>query len=134
MNAIRTLALTVATGLSLTACASTGNGDRPTRTLPYEPEPTTVVVENNNWHDMRVFAVSGGVRHRLGTVTSMNTRRYRIPHHLTARSRGLRIFVDPIGGSGSFMSEQVQVYDGQEVNMSVQNHLAISSIAVFPRR
>lgn len=133
MNATRTLAIAMATGLSLTACASTG-GDKPTRTLPYEPEPTTVVVENNNWHDMRVFAVTGGIRHRLGTVTSMNTRRYRVPQHLTAHGRGLRILVAPIGGPGSFMSQRVQVYQGQEVNLSVQNHLAISSIAVFPRR
>lgn len=133
MNATRTLAIAVATGLSLTACATTGS-DKPTRTLPYEPEPTTVVVENNNWHDMRVFAVTGGIRHRLGTVTSMNTRRYRVPQHLTAHGRGLQILVDPIGGQESFLSHRVQVYDGGQINLSVQNHLAISSIAVFPRR
>lgn len=134
MNAMKTLALAVATGF-LTACATAHSADEPTtRTLPYEPEAASVVVENNNWQDVRVFAVVGGMRHRLGTVTSMNTRRYRIPQHMTAHARQLRILVDPIGGQATFLSPSVQVYAGQEVSLSVQNHLPISSIAVFSRR
>lgn len=133
MNTMKTLALVAATGISLAACATAGSADRPTRTVPYQPESATVVVENRNWQDVRVFALVGGVRHRLGTVTSMNTSRFRVPERLTASARRMQIFVDPVGGHETFLSPSVQVYAGQEVNLSVQNHLAISSIAVFSR-
>lgn len=133
MNTMKTLALAVATGISLTACATTANVDRPTRTVAYQPEAVTVVVENRNWQDVRVFALVGGIRHRLGTVTSMNTSRLRLPRQVGAHDRSIRILVDPIGGQETFLSPTVQVYAGQEVSLSVQNHLAISSIAVFAR-
>ena len=134
MSPIRPLAVALATGLSLTACATGGATAEGKRSLPPVRETATVSVENRNWQDVRVFALVGGIRHRLGTVTSMQTQRFSIPRHLTAQGRDLQVLVDPIGGSSSFLSPRVQVYAGQEVNLSVQNHLPISSIAVFNRR
>lgn len=134
MNAIRTLTFALAAGLSLTACATGGGTAEGKRSLAPERQTATVAVENRNWQDVRVFALVGGQRHRLGTVNSMQTQRFSVPRHLTAHGRDLQIFVDPIGGTGSFLSPRVQVYAGQEVNLSVQNHLPISSIAVFNRR
>lgn len=134
MNAIRTLAVVVATGLSLTACATGGAPAAGKRSLAPERATATVAVENRNWQDVRVFALVGGVRHRLGTVNTMQTQRFPIPRHLTAQGRDVQVLVDPVGGGGSFLSPRVQVYAGQEVNLSVQNHLPISSIAVFDRR
>lgn len=136
MSALKTLALMVATAVSVAACATTGTTAGSGRDLfAGSDEPETMVrVENRNWSDVDVFAVYGGIRRRLGTVTSMTSARFRIPSDLLAAGRDLQLLADPIGSSEAYLTPAVQVYSGQEVSFTVQNHMSLSSIAVFNRR
>src|SRR5690606_36702747 len=47
-----------------------------------EMRDARVDVSNFNWLDMAIYAVRGGMRVRLGTVTSMNRERFTIPPNL----------------------------------------------------
>ncbi|HET6232495.1 MAG TPA: hypothetical protein VFE05_20635 [Longimicrobiaceae bacterium] len=132
MNALRTLTHLVA-GISLAACASTGQ-QQGIKGLTAEEEPrATVEVENHNWSDVDVFAVEGGIRYRLGTVVSMSTVRLRLPRGVGRPGRDVRLVADPIGSPEVFTSQSLQVSPGQMLSMTLQNHLAISSVAVFNR-
>ncbi|MDB4949587.1 MAG: hypothetical protein JWM27_2236 [Gemmatimonadetes bacterium] len=131
---LKTLALTVATGLSLAACAGNATPADGPRTLPAnDRENTFVSVENRSWSDMNVYAVEGGMRYRLGTVTSMNTTRLRLPVRTGAFTHDVQLIAVPIGAGEQFVSPSMQVSYGQRLAFTIQNHLAISSVAVFNR-
>jgi hypothetical protein len=134
MNALKTLALTLASGLSLAACSANAPASGP-RTLRADDGRSTVVkVENRSWSDVNVYAVQGGMRYRLGMVTSMNTASLRVPVHAGQFTQEMQLVAVPIASEESFVSPMVQVYQGQQVAFTIQNHLAISSVAVFNNR
>ena len=132
MNALKTLALTVATGLSLAACSANAAPASGPRTLRADDGSTTVVkVENRSWNDVNVFAVEGGMRYRLGMVTSMGTANLRVPVRNGQFTHEMQLVAVPIASSESFVSPALQVYQAQQVAFTIQNQLAISSVAVF---
>ena len=138
MKAIRTLAAAVAAVLTLGACASSGGGagavpariDGP---RGVEASAPTIKVDNRNWADVVVYAMRGGSRVRLGMVTSMSTQTFRVPRSLLTGSDNLRLLVDPIGSSQGYVSEAILVRPGQQIAFNVQNHLSMSSVAVWDR-
>ena len=113
----------------LSACAS---GSSPqSGPAPSIGESAMVRVSNNNWADMNVYMVRSGMRVRLGTVTTMGTRSFRVPKSLMNASGELRLVADPIGSQDVHVSQPVQVWPGQTVQFKIENHLAISSVAVW---
>ncbi len=55
-------------------------------------------VRNDNYLDIDVFALTEGVRTRLGMVTGSSTRNFLLPGTVT--TEGVSILATPIGGSG----------------------------------
>jgi hypothetical protein len=60
------------------------DGDRCVRNAPRlrrgrAAERVAVTVKNANWMDMDVFAVRGGTRARVGSVTGLTTATFRVP-------------------------------------------------------
>ena len=90
------------------------------------PAPVTLVVENQNWADMRIYAVKSGTRHRLGAVTSFTRVSFELPRHLTADIGEMRFLAVPIGGSTSVLSHGIYLSAGDEVLWALQTHLALS--------
>lgn len=90
-----------------------------------------VQVSNHNWADMTVYVIRNGMRQRLGTVTSMASRVFRIPPTLVNASGDLRLLADPVGSTHTYTSSSVHVWPGQTVDFKIENHLAISSVSVF---
>ncbi len=149
MRVRMTLAAAVAASLTLGACASAGgngaglssplsstraaSGGSAEGSSRLTAEPA-VRVQNQNWSDVVVYAVRSGRRHRLGTVTSMSSARFRLPRGLAMGSGDLQLVADPIGSSRGFTSGPIHVSDGQEVALSVQNHLPMSTVSVWNRR
>lgn len=132
MTMLRTLIAVLAIGVTTAGCAPAGNSYRSTPS-PEGRKATTVAVENNNWATMTVYAMRGASRHRLGMVTSMNKARFRIPSSLMAGGQELRLMADPIGSSQVYVTEAIQVRPGERVELTLQNHLAISSVSVWAR-
>lgn len=116
--------------LALGACAGAPQiGD------PFAPgsgeQPVEVQVQNSNWSDMRIYAGrDGGPMVRLGTVTSLSTRTFRIPRAVVGGSTRVLLRADPIGARGIFQTDPISVYGGDTIRLSLRNHLAISDYSV----
>lgn len=88
---------------------------------------TTLTVKNQNWLDMRVFMVRNGARVSLGTVTSMSERTFEIPEAvLGGGGFGARVVADPIGSRRGWVSESLSFFPGDQLEVTLQNHLGIS--------
>jgi hypothetical protein len=121
----------VGVGFFATACAP-GTQVQSAPGAPMEVR-TEVEVTNNNWSDMRVYVDRGGVKTRIGTVTSMTTRMLAIPRALLRPGSSVRLVADPIGAPQEFVSPSLLVNPGQRVEFTIQNHLSVSSISVRSR-
>jgi hypothetical protein len=152
MHALKTLVTAAAVTLSMTACASGGSGSLVTQ--PHAPvangtqlvsadnrvaaagvpsAPATVRVANYNWLDVNVYAVQGGTRVRLGSVTSMSSGTFQLPARFLQQSAAVRLLVDPIGSTEGHMTDGVMVRGGQQISFNVQNALQLSSVSVGSR-
>lgn len=135
MSALKTLAAAMAATLLAAACAPGATthadpADAPSRAWS---EPATVKVQNFNWQDVVVYVVQSSQRVRLGMVTSMSTGKFRLPDRFLASAGDIRLLADPIGSPSGWTTEGIRVHSGQEVELSVQNSLALSSVAVWNR-
>lgn len=92
----------------------------------------TIQVRNNNWQDINVFAVRNGSRHRLGMVTTNTTKEFRLPAVLAATGE-LRLLVDIIGSSSTWLTQEIHVSSGDRLQFRVQNHLALSHFMIATR-
>lgn len=126
---IPAFALTLGLAALLASCAPAlggGNASDDPRS-----DQTAVQIENNNWHDIRIYAVLDGVRTRLGTVGSMTKRTLQIPRTLLSGLGELRLLAAPIGPNSRYLSEPVQVSPGQRIEWRLENYLPLSSISVW---
>jgi hypothetical protein len=113
-------ALTVACGPAVAPIASgyTGSPD----------DQILLRVNNNNWHDMRVYLILGdeSILLRLGTVTSQSSRTFRIR---TLRSDGtVQLVLRPLGTRNAFPTPRVLVESGEMVRLDIENHLALTTL------
>jgi hypothetical protein len=92
-----------------------------------QDDAVQIEVTNNNWSDMTVYVWHGSTRRRLGMVTTGNTGRFGLPAHLALANR-LRLEAHPIGGGRSYRSDPIQVHGGERVILSIENHVAVSSL------
>lgn len=86
---------------------------------PAQQERTTVRVQNQNFLDMNVYVLRGGVRSRLGTATGNSTAVFTIPPSFVQTLTQLRFLADPIGGRGAPVSEEITVSPGDEVTLTI---------------
>ena len=92
-----------------------------------------VRVSNHNWHDIRVYALRNGVRHRLATVTSLTSVVIRIPKHLQPDIYGVQLLAVPIGARAGHVSPTVYVTEGDQLLWRLENNLNLSSLVLLPR-
>jgi hypothetical protein len=105
---------------TLLAAACTGRG----KDSPRAMAQTTVQVDNQAWLDVNVYALNGGQRTRLGTVTAHAQRTFRIPESIVGLGRELRFMVDPVGSSAQGTSFNIYVTPGQQVRLTVPPQFA----------
>jgi hypothetical protein len=118
----------IAAGLLCGACAqkSTGPGDANSAA-----DAATLVVENNKWLDVNVYAVRNGTRQRLGSVASLQTQRFRLPGWVTTGASELRLLIDPVGSEQMHLTEPIVVTDGSSIVFKVADYLPLSAYSVL---
>ena len=84
-----------------------------------EVAPTSVRVRNQGFLDVNVYAVRGGQRVRLGTVTGNSAQVLRIPDYLLSGTTPLRFIADPIGNQRTPTSDEIVVTPGDEVQIFI---------------
>lgn len=96
---------------------------------PQLRSPATLVVKNNNFSDMVVYAVRSGDPIRLGMVTATSSGTFPLEPGLIS-SGSVHIFATPIGGNGRADSGSVLLSGGQTMTFTIQQNLAASSVLV----
>ena len=101
-----TLGLLVSIGLGATAGGCTAR-----TTGASVPEPAPLIVRNDGYFDITVYAVAadGSRRLRLGTVTGNTTARLALRRGHLQYGKLLTVLVHPIGTKEEWMSAQVAI-------------------------
>ncbi len=94
------------------------------------PEGVPVVVQNQGFYDMHVYAVHSGIRRSLGVVTGASTQTLALPRVMTESDRDIQILADPIGGFNRFLSDPLLVTPGSQINVRLQNDASLSTVTV----
>ncbi len=100
-----------------------------TEDAPLEVRQISVVVDNLNFLDVRVDLVVSGQRLRLGDVTSYSTAVLTLPEDIPLHD--LRLLVDPVGSRAGYLSDQLSVFPGDEVGLTVHNSLPLTALTVL---
>lgn len=123
----------LAVGPLLPACATGGgggSGDPEIDALTHVPDTVFVVVKNRYRLDVNVYALYMSTRQFLGVVTTNNTSEYAVRGNVAAGTN-FRVLADPIGGGGSYVTDQILVRKGDVVEVTVQDPLAQSYYTVY---
>jgi hypothetical protein len=112
--------------LSVSACArngaTTGGGDD----VSLASRSVSVLVTNNNYWDMKVYAVVGSsVPIRLGTVTGVSSARFTARPALFPTGT-LRLVASQLGGRETADSGPLQVNGGEAVTFTIQPNTGTS--------
>ncbi len=124
-----TIALSLVTALPAATFAQTSAEDS---AKSERNDPVTVRVVNNNWLDVRVYAVRGSFSQRLGTVTGLTAESFKLPRAFTVPGQDVYLVAQTIGGRGAHYSFPILVFPGDEIEYRIQNNLALSSTTVRP--
>jgi hypothetical protein len=106
------------------ACRSAGPYD-----VAQQANSATLVVQNQNFNDVDVYAVAGGLATRIGTVTGNSTARFGLSEALY-NSPDFRIVATPIGGNGRASTGPISVSSGQTIEFTIAPVLRMSSVMV----
>jgi hypothetical protein len=123
--------------LGTTACATAGQAG------PAAPSPNqapkaaqtsnvqqnknvAVDVTNNNFNDVDVYALEGGIYQRLAFVPSMDSVRVKLPTSAQLTG-GVRLLVSPIGGQYAYFTGEILVSPGDAIRLTVTNPLDLTN-------
>lgn len=80
---------------------------------------TTIDIENHDFNDMTVYVLVNGARTRLGIAAGHQTTVLTIPRYLVNGTTYLRFVADPIGGTRTPVSEEIDVSTGDALVMVI---------------
>ena len=121
-------AFLLAAAAGLAACGGTA------RYTLEAPRRSVVVVANNNWATARIYLISPlGLRTRLATVETSTEERVQLPRAVDQWGTSVGFEVELIGGGGSVAIDPVMFGPGDVIRVTIQNHLALTSVMVGAR-
>ena len=118
---------TLAAGILFLAASCSRN--KPETGEDFRPEPIPVHVVNENFLDMNVAYVTGGVARRLGTVNGNSSGDFKISWSSTT-GQPVVMTATPIGGRGSVNSGSLNVGFGQMIEFKIGSVLRQSTAVV----
>jgi hypothetical protein len=88
-------------------------------------------VDSHHWSDIVIYLMNGSQSQRLGMVAGVSTSRFVVPYRQIATGGKVRLRAYPVGGPGSFTSEDVVVQPRQSIRWTLESDLSRSSLAVY---
>ena len=124
----RFAALACAAMLSAGAVAGCRSG------TPFDLDPQSgnavgLVVKNDNYADMDVYAVSDGLPTRVGTVTGLSSKTFSVNDSFT-KGTDFRIVATPIGGNGRASTGPIVAGAGQTIYFTINTTLRTSTVSI----
>jgi len=93
-----------------------------------------VVATNNGYLDAHVYAVQGGQVQSLGMVTGLSSAKLKLPRTMVEWGGDVQLLVDPIGSAEGYLSSPIPVTRGDEVALTIQNNLDLSTVSLKASR
>jgi hypothetical protein len=93
------------------------------------PEPISVFVRNENFLDVTVSLITGGVSRRLGQVSGNGSSDFKI-NASVANGQSVSVTAVPIGQTARYTSQGLQVRPGQRIEVRIAASLRQSSTVV----
>ena len=112
-RAVKLFAVLLVAALGTAGCVGTG------KNAPTAVPAATVTVNNRAFIDVDVYALYGGTRARLGSVTANGTATFRISPAIVGAGRELRFQVDPIGSRRQGTTFTMYVTPGEGVSLMI---------------
>jgi broad specificity phosphatase PhoE len=118
------------------ACGRAHPSDQPgvvadTAAAAVRVDSLVLEVDNHNWSDITIFVSHDGTLSRLTQVVANTKATVPIPSHYVGALGLVRLSVHRIGGTDSYASEPISVRTGSVVRLTVESHVAKSSVAVW---
>ena len=88
-------------------------------------------VESHHWSDIVVYLMNGTQSQRLGTVAGVSSKQFVFSYRQLAAGGKVRLRAYPVGGQGSFTSEDVLIQPGQSIKWTLESDLSRSSMSVY---
>lgn len=88
-------------------------------------------VESHHWSDIVIYLMNGSQSQRVGMVAGVSTAKFVFPYRQLATGGKVRLRAYPVGGQGSFTSEDVVVQARQSIRWTLESDLSRSSLAVY---
>jgi len=114
--------------LAIAACAR-NKSDEEEADLEPSRDPIQVHVRNENFLDMTIAVLAGGVSRRLGLVTGNGVGDFTMAYNV-ANGQSISITATPIGGNGRYTSPGLSVGSGQMIEVRIGSTLRQSSVIV----
>jgi hypothetical protein len=89
-----------------------------------------VEVESHNWSDIVIYLMDGSQSLRLGTVASLSSIHVVLPYRHLQSGGKVRLRAYPVGGPGSFTSEDLLVQPGQRIVWTLESDLTRSFLSI----
>jgi len=86
------------------------------------PDGATLVVRNDNFADMDLYAVSSGLATRIGTVSGLSTQSFALSSTMIGGS-DFRVVATPIGGNGRASTGALLVRGGSVIDFRIASVL-----------
>ncbi|MEP6622534.1 MAG: hypothetical protein ABJE47_24645 [bacterium] len=118
-------ALCAVLSLGATACRS----GSPFDVSPEQGNAIGLVVKNDNYADMDVYAVSDGLPTRVGTVTGLSSKSFYFSDSFT-KGTDFRVVATPIGGNGRASTGPIQAGAGQTIYFTINTVLRTSTVSI----
>ncbi len=114
MNMTLSLALVAITTLVTTGC------NRNRVETDVDPNaPTLLIVDNQSFPDMTIYALEGGRRVRLGLAGGNSQTKFTLPKYLVRSLTSIRFQADPIGSARAPVSEEIMVSPNDQVTLRI---------------
>jgi hypothetical protein len=117
--------------MSLTACTSSMERTGSAAGEVAANDAVSVLVMNNNYNDVNVYAVRGGERIRLGTVTGNSSSTLTMDRAIYGVN-DVSLVAIPIGGFGAARSGRLSLTAGDTVEFRIMQVLDQSNVFVRP--
>ncbi len=126
MKTKKMLAPLLGLALATFALPVTGDAAVPVVEDSVRADAVRVRVVNNNWLDMRIYAVVNGRFLRLGTVTGLSSETLKIRKSLVGFAADLELVAQGIGSRSESYRASVQVSPGDVLEFRVENSIGLS--------
>ncbi len=118
--------------LALTLLAACSKNPPPDLPDPNSPEGDVVfMVENRRSDDVVVELVRDGQRQRLGLVTAQSKTAFTAPWSRVLNASRVALLLHPIGSSARYVTENLILRPGSEVELTVNQSLRQSVVSVY---